>query len=85
MMLFKSILLKLTMVAVFIVYLILAPDPTGASQYSYSTILPPGWSWSYVHGINDYGDLVGYGGIGSTTKSFLYSNGSFTGQLMPLP
>ena len=66
-----------------VIFFISAPNLSRASQYSYSTILPPGWSWSYVHGINDDGDLVGYGKDGSTIKSFIYSNGSFTDLLPP--
>ena len=40
-------------------------DTSWAAQYSYDEIHPPGWSWSYVHGINDNGDMVGYGGVSS--------------------
>ncbi|MCK5504343.1 MAG: hypothetical protein KAJ10_04240, partial [Thermodesulfovibrionia bacterium] len=83
MMLIKLNSLVWSVVTVIIICFSSAPNPTWASQYSYRTVLPPGWSWSYVHGINDDGDLVGYGGVDSTIKSFLYSNGSFTDLLPP--
>src|SRR4030066_1240744 len=79
---FKSIFLKVSVV-VLIICLVSASTPIWASQYTYSTILPPGWSWSYAHGINDDGDIVGYGETASTTKSFLYSNGIYTTLLPP--
>jgi len=78
----KSISLTSAVIACLIIILINTPRPISASQYSYDTILPPGWSWSYVHGINDDGDLVGYGRVGSTTKSFIYSGGTYT-ELLP--
>ncbi len=74
--------LKLLVLAFLLICFAGFPDQTLALQYTYTEILPAGWSRSYAHGINDNGDIVGYGEVNSIEKSFLYSNGLVT-ELIP--
>jgi probable HAF family extracellular repeat protein len=45
---------------------------------SYTEILPPGWFSAYAEGINENGDVVGWGTHDMAGKGFLYSNGTYT-------
>ena len=45
---------------------------------TYTTISPPGATYTYVYGINKGGQIVGYYSTASGTYGFLYSGGSYT-------
>jgi probable HAF family extracellular repeat protein len=54
-----------------------------ATQYSFTTLAPPGFTNPVAGGINDAGDIVGFGLLNNVPTSFLYSGGVFTGISVP--
>jgi probable HAF family extracellular repeat protein len=54
------------------------------SNGSYTELLPPDWSWATAYGINDHGDVAGWGADSTgTEKGFIYSDGSYFELLPP--
>jgi probable HAF family extracellular repeat protein len=57
---------------------------TPSIEYNYTEFLPDGWTdaisgfFFFVKGINDNGEVVGYGSTNGTYHGFIYSNGEFT-------
>jgi probable HAF family extracellular repeat protein len=62
----------------------LVANPGNAFLYEFVDLMPPDWQESYATGINDNGDVVGWGiDDAGTQKGFIYRDGSYTG--IPLP
>jgi hypothetical protein len=53
--------------------------PVYAKTYTYTEIIPPGWTEAKAYGINDNGSVVGFASSG---KSFIYNGGIYT-EIMP--
>ena len=76
-----SWLSSVSLVLLCILYVVFSLAYVSASiggTYTYTELLPPGWSSSGAYAINSSGVVVGAGFDGTKYKGFIYSNGIYT-------
>jgi hypothetical protein len=77
----KSNLLRKIKVIIFFMAImgsLFATSPLSAADFTFTTILPPGWEWAACRGaINDNGLVAGWGQDETVWKAFTYYNGTY--------